>query len=127
MVAYAALRKSFSNCLVVNSSAPFEPSASGIIHFRYVIRPLKCSCGTQGGFFEMPAAVPFKDAVCATLCKPAVQGADIITHRSHDGVFLKKLKVRTKILLKCIAYNFRLIYNNFVNIRLLLCCERAIL
>ena len=35
-------------------------------------------------------------------------------------VFLKKLKVRTKILLKCIAYNFGLMYNNFVNIRLLL-------
>lgn len=43
------------------------------------------------------------------------------------SVFLKKLKVRTKILLKCIAYNFVLMYNNFVNIRLLLCCERAIL
>lgn len=43
------------------------------------------------------------------------------------SVFLKKLKVRTKILLKCIAYNFMLMYNNFVNIRLLLCCERAIL
>jgi len=46
---------------------------------------------------------------------------------SFYSVFLKKLKVRTKILLKCIAYNFRLMYNNFVNIRLLLCCERAIL
>ena len=43
------------------------------------------------------------------------------------SVFLKKLEVRTKILLKCIAYNFVLMYNNFVNIRLLLCCERAIL
>ena len=43
------------------------------------------------------------------------------------SVFLKKLKVRTKILLKCIAYNFALMYNNFVNIRLLLWCERAIL
>ena len=43
------------------------------------------------------------------------------------SVFLKKLKVRTKILLKCIAYNFVLMYNNFVNIRLLLCCESAIL
>lgn len=36
------------------------------------------------------------------------------------SVFLKKLKVQTKILLKCIAYNFWLIYNDFVNIRLLL-------
>ena len=36
------------------------------------------------------------------------------------SVFLKKLKVRAKILLKCIAYNFGLMYNNFVNIRLLL-------
>ena len=35
----------------------------------------------------MPAAVPFKGAVCATLCKPTVQGADVIAHRSHDGVF----------------------------------------
>ena len=35
----------------------------------------------------MSAAVPFKGAVCATLCKSAVQGADIITYRSHDGVF----------------------------------------
>ena len=43
------------------------------------------------------------------------------------SVFLKKLEVRTKILLKCIAYNLMLMYNNFVNIRLLLCCERAIL
>ena len=32
----------------------------------------------------MPAAVPFKGAVCATLCKPTVQGADVITYRSHD-------------------------------------------
>ena len=39
---------------------------------------------------------------------------------SFYSVFLKKLKVRTKILLKCIAYNFMLMYNNFVNIRLLL-------
>ena len=36
------------------------------------------------------------------------------------SVFLKKLNVRTKILLKCIAHNFRLMYNDFVNIRLLL-------
>jgi len=50
-----------------------------------------------------------------------------IKRMSFYSVFLKKLKVRTKILLKCIAYNFRLMYNNFVNIRLLLCCERAIL
>ena len=35
----------------------------------------------------MPAAVPFKGAVCATLCKSAVQGADVITYRSHDSVF----------------------------------------
>ena len=35
----------------------------------------------------MSAAVPFKRAVCATLCKSAVQSADIIAHRSHDGVF----------------------------------------
>ncbi len=35
----------------------------------------------------MTAAVPFKGAVCATLYKPTVQGADIIPHRSHDGVF----------------------------------------
>ena len=35
----------------------------------------------------MPAAVPFKGAVCATLCKPTVQGADVITYRSHDSVF----------------------------------------
>ena len=35
----------------------------------------------------MPAAVPFKGAVCATLYKPAVQGADVITYRSHDSVF----------------------------------------
>ncbi len=35
----------------------------------------------------MPAAVPLKGAVCATLYKPAVQGADIITYRSHDSVF----------------------------------------
>ena len=35
----------------------------------------------------MPAAVPFKGAVCATLCKPAVQGADVIAQHSHDGVF----------------------------------------
>ena len=31
----------------------------------------------------MPAAVPLKCAVCATLCKPAVQGTDIIPHRSQ--------------------------------------------
>ena len=35
----------------------------------------------------MTAAVPFKGAVCATLYKPAVQGADAITYRSHDSVF----------------------------------------
>ena len=35
----------------------------------------------------MPAAVPFKGAVCATLYKSAVQGADVITYRSHDSVF----------------------------------------
>ena len=35
----------------------------------------------------MPAAVPFKGAVCATLCKPTVQSADIIPHRSHDSIF----------------------------------------
>ena len=35
----------------------------------------------------MSTAVPFKGAVCATLCKPAVQRADIIPYRSHDGVF----------------------------------------
>ena len=39
---------------------------------------------------------------------------------SFYSVFLKKLKVQTKILLKCIAYNFVLMYNNFVSIRLLL-------
>ena len=39
---------------------------------------------------------------------------------SFYSVFLKKLKVRTKILLKCIAYNFWLMYNSFVNIRLML-------
>ena len=38
----------------------------------------------QVSVFEMPAAVPFKGAVCATLCKPTVQGADVIAHRSHD-------------------------------------------
>ena len=27
---------------------------------------------------KVPAAVPFKGAVCATRCKPTVQGADII-------------------------------------------------
>ena len=35
----------------------------------------------------MPAAVPFKGAVYPTRCKPAVQGADIISYCSHDGVF----------------------------------------
>ena len=35
----------------------------------------------------MPAAVPLKGAVCATLYKSAVQGADVITYRSHDSVF----------------------------------------
>ena len=35
----------------------------------------------------MPAAVPFEGAVCATLCKPTVQSADIIPHHSHDSVF----------------------------------------
>ena len=35
----------------------------------------------------MSTAVPFKGAVCATLCKPTVQRADIIPYRSHDGVF----------------------------------------
>ena len=35
----------------------------------------------------MSAAVPFKRAICATLCKPTVQGADVIAHHSHDGVF----------------------------------------
>ena len=35
----------------------------------------------------MPAVVPFKGAVCATLCKPTVQGADVISYRSHDSVF----------------------------------------
>jgi len=35
----------------------------------------------------MPAAVPFKGAVYPTRCKPTVQGADVVAHRSHDGVF----------------------------------------
>ena len=35
----------------------------------------------------MSAAVPFKGAVCATLYESAVQGADVITYRSHDSVF----------------------------------------
>ena len=35
----------------------------------------------------MPAAVPFKGAVCATLYKSAVQDTDVIAHHSHDGVF----------------------------------------
>ena len=35
----------------------------------------------------MPAAVPFKGAVYSTRCKLAVQGTDVIAHRSHDGVF----------------------------------------
>ena len=49
--------------------------------------PPKCLCRAQVSVFEMPAAVPFKGAVCATLYKPAVQGADVITYRSHDSVF----------------------------------------
>ena len=49
--------------------------------------PAKCLCRAQVSVFEMPAAVPFKGAVCATLYKSAVQGADVIPYRSHDSVF----------------------------------------
>ena len=35
----------------------------------------------------MPAAVPFKGAVCNARYKLTVQGADAIPHRSHDSVF----------------------------------------
>ena len=35
----------------------------------------------------MPAAVPFKGAVCTARYKLTVQSADIIPHHSHDSVF----------------------------------------
>ena len=35
----------------------------------------------------MPAAVPFKGAVCATLYKSAVQGADVITTAAMTAFF----------------------------------------
>ena len=53
----------------------------------FLHRPPKCLCRAQVSVLKVPAAVPFKGAVCATLCKSAVQGADVITYRSHDSVF----------------------------------------
>ena len=51
----------------------------------------------------MPAAVPFKGAVCATLYKSAVQGADVITYRSHDGVFRALLLVAKAQITCCVC------------------------
>ena len=63
----------------------------------------------------MSAAVPLKGAVCATLCKPAVQGADIITYRSHDSVFrmilgiVKGTVVATRKMPELVGYKFLLV------------------
>ena len=48
----------------------------------FLPRPAKCFRRAQVGGFGGPAAGPFKGAVCATRCKPAVQGADAIAHGS---------------------------------------------
>ena len=59
----------------------------------------------------MPAAVPLKGAVCATLYKPAMQGADVITHRSHDSVFrmlflVAKAQINALCLYRVLLFKF---------------------
>ena len=63
----------------------------------------------------MPAAVPFKGAVCATLCKSAVQGTDVIAHRSHDSVFrvlflVTKAQINVRRLDRVLLFSKRSIF-----------------
>ena len=76
----------------------------------FLHHPPKGFRGTQISVLKVPAAVPFKGAVCATLCKPAVQGADVITYRSHDSVFrmlflVAKAQINALCLYGCCCSN----------------------